>query len=322
MRATVLTGRYLHRNLDQAIEDAGIPTSSGEAYVIGNPGQGLAASVYKQLGYNKAAIPQRKYNAIQAELDTRFIRNLSLNLNYTWSRLFGNYSGLANPDELNASGGGRTNPNVSREFDEPWVGFTASGVPDNGILPLDRTHVFKASGTYSYDWMRSKSQTTDFSFFTTAESGTPLTTFVSIFGIPIVETKRGDRGRSPIFKQTDLNLTHRIRFGGENRFTIAFDFNVINVFNHNTPLAFAQNKTSAYWALAKTDVLPSGDTVAVTNLLTSSGVLAQYAAKEATICTTATSGICGTGVARSASFGKPIAWQDPRLVRFGVRFIF
>jgi hypothetical protein len=319
---TILTARYLHRNLDQVIEDAGIPTPSGEAYVIGNPGQGLAASVYKQLGYNKAAVPQRKYNAIQAEVDTRFVRNLSLNLNYTWSRLFGNYSGLANPDELNAAGGGRTNPNVSREFDEPWVGFTASGHPDNGILPLDRTHVFKASGTYSYDWMRSKAQTTDISFFTTAESGTPLTTFVNIFSIPIVETARGDRGRSPMFSQTDLNLTHRIRFGNENRFTIAVDFNVINVFNQNIPLAFNQNKTSAYWALAKTDVLPSGDTVAVTNLLTSSGVLTQYATKEATICTTATSGICGVGVARNLAFGQPIAWQDPRSVRFGFRFIF
>src|SRR5436189_6466018 len=94
---------------------------AGEAYVIGNPGEGLAAQVYKQLGYNKAAIPVRKYNAVQAELDTRFVRNLSLNLNYTWSRLFGNYSGLANPDELSGGGTGRTDPNVSRGFDEPWV---------------------------------------------------------------------------------------------------------------------------------------------------------------------------------------------------------
>ena len=319
MRATVLTGRYLHRNIDQTIEDAGIPTAAGEAYVIGNPGQGLAAQVYKTLGYAKAAVPVRKYNAIQAELDTRFVKSLSLNVNYTWSRLFGNYSGLANPDELNAAGGGRTNPNVSRGFDEPWVGFTASGRPDNGILPLDRTHVFKASGTYSHDWMRSKSQTTDFSFFTTAESGTPLTTFVNIFGIPIVETKRGDRGRSPLFKQTDLNLTHRINFGSENRFTIALDFNVINVFNHNTPLAFNQNKSSGYFALDQTDVVASGDTVAATNLLTSSGVLSQYAAAE-----TAWAAANGVPVAwaRNLAFGHPISWQEPRSVRFGFRLIF
>ena len=89
-------------------------------------------------------------------MDSRFVKNFNLNLNYTLSRLKGNYSGLANADEVNANGGGRTDPNVSRGFDEPWVGFAANGQPDNGVLPLDRTHVFKASGTYSFDWMGSK----------------------------------------------------------------------------------------------------------------------------------------------------------------------
>ncbi|HMG76169.1 MAG TPA: hypothetical protein VK582_21890, partial [Pyrinomonadaceae bacterium] len=321
-RATVLTARYLHRNLDQAIEDAGIPTAAGEAYVIGNPGQGLALKVLQQLGYAKAAVPERKYTAFQAELDTRYIRNFSFNLNYTLSRLKGNYSGLANPDELGAGGGPRLDPNVSRGFDEPWVGYSANGRPDNGILPLDRTHVFKASGTYTRDWTRGKSQSTDLSFFTTAESGTPRTTFVNIFGIPIPETKRGDLGRTPMFSQTDLNITHRIRFGNENRFTLALDFNVINAFNQDTILAFNQNKTSAYWNLKQVDIVASGDTVAATNILTSAGVLAQYAAREATICTTATSGICGTSVARNLAFKQPIAWQDPRSIRFGFRFIF
>ena len=324
MRSSILTVRYLHHTLNKTIEDAGIPTAAGEAYVIGNPGEGLAAKVYKDLGYNKAAIPERKYNAVQAELDTRFVRNLSLNLNYTWSRLFGNYSGLANPDELSGSGTGRTDPNVSREFDEPWVGFTASGHPDNGILPLDRTHIFKASGTYTIDWGEHKTNSTDISFYTFAESGTPLTTFVNIFGIPIVETKRGDRGRSPMLSQLDLNLTHRIRMGAENRFTLALDLNILNVFNQNTPIAFAQNKTSSYWALDQTDVVSATPdatlTVRATNVLTSSGVLSQYAATENLICTSG--GICGVGVARSASFGHPIAWQDPRSIRFGFRLIF
>lgn len=321
-RATVLTARYLHRNLDTAIEDAGIPTAAGEAYVIGNPGAGLHLSVLKTLGYNKAAVPERKYTAFQLELDTRYINNLSLNLNYTLSRLKGNYSGLANPDELGAGGGPRLDPNVSRGFDEPWVGYSANGQPDNGILPLDRTHVFKASGTYAHDWARSKTQTTDFSFFTTAESGTPRTTFVNIFGIPIPETKRGDLGRTPMFSQTDLNISHRIRFGNENRFTIALDFNVLNVFNQDTVLAFNQNKTSGYWAFAETSVVASGDTVAATNILTSAGVLSQYAAAEKLICTSATSGICGVDVARNVAFQRAIAWQDPRSIRFGFRFIF
>jgi hypothetical protein len=319
-RSTVLTARYLHRQLDHVIEDAGIPTDAGEAYVIGNPGEGLAAKVLKDLGYTNVAKPERIYNALQVEMDTRFFKGLSLNLNYTLSRLKGNYSGLANPDELNASGGPRLDPNVSRGFDEPWVGFTAAGGPDNGVLPLDRTHVFKASGAYTFDWWNSKVNATDLGFFYTIESGTPRTTFINAFGIPIPETKRGDLGRTPVFSQTDLNLSHRVKFGRENRFTLAFDVNVINLWNQNTELAYNQNKTSAYWALSETDVAGATDIVSATNILTTRGVLADYAATEPLICANAS--ICGTGVARNLMFGQPIAWQAPRFVRFGFRLFF
>ena len=334
VRDTNLSVRYLHRNLVHVIEDAGIPTSSGEAYVIGNPGEGLAASIPKALGYNQVAVPQRIYNAVQAEVDTRFVRNFSLNVNYTWSRLWGNYSGLANPDELTGTGTPRLDPNVSRGFDEPWVGFTAAGHPDNGLLPLDRTHVIKASGTYEYGWRNNKTNATDLSFFYTIESGTPRTTYVTIIGIPIPETTRNDLGRTPMFSQLDLNLTHKIKFGSDNKYAIALDFNVLNALNQDIPLAFQQNKSSSWMNLTEFSITPSGNKVTATNILTSSGVLTQYAAAEAVVCANPSApGVCGNpalgvapiqgvNVARSLSFGQPIAWQDPRSVRFGLRFMF
>jgi len=319
MKSTVLTARFLYRHLDQAIEDTGIPTAAGEAYVIGNPGQGLAAQLFQQLGYKKAAKPERVYKAFQVEYDTRFIKNLNLNLNYTLSRLWGNYSGLASTDEINAGGGGRTDPNVTRSFDEPWVGFTASGQPDNGLLGLDRTHVFKASGTYVFDWFHSSNNESYFSFFTTTESGTPKTTFVNIMGIPIPQTKRGDLGRMPMFTQTDINLSHRVKFGSENKFWIAFDFNVLNAFNENNVIAVNQNFHSSSFVLGASSTFFPGcannDKVCVTNILTGGGVLSQYAAAE-----TAFSG--GTLKARNIGFNQPIAFQDPRAVRFGLRFGF
>ncbi len=313
MRSSVFTARYLWRNLDQAIEDAGIPTAAGEAYVIGNPGQGLAADLYRRLGYNKAPKPHRKYNALQVELDSRYVKNFALNLNYTLSRLRGNYSGLAGPDELTAAGGSRNSPNVLRDFDEPWVGFTASGQEAIGILPLDRTHVFKASGAYTFDWWKNKANATDIGFFSTVESGTPKTTFVNIFGIPIPETQRGDLGRTPVFSQTDLSLTHSYRFGSDERFTLAFDLNILNAFNQNAILAVDQNKSSGYFALDTNDVIPGGSTPDVVNLLTSAGVLNQYRTAETAY---------GTAKARNVGFNLPIAFQDPRSVRFGFRFKF
>jgi len=314
MRSSVLSVRYLWRNLDEVIEDAGIPTEAGEAYVIGNPGKGLAASLYKQLGYNKAPEAQRTYKALQFEYDTRYFRNFSLNLNYTWSKLFGNYSGLSNPDEFStATGLGRSDPNVSRGFDEPWVGFTASGQPDNGILPLDRKHVFKASGTYTFDWWSSKTNSTDLSFFTTRQSGTPVTTFVAVFGIPIPQTRRGDLGRMPTFSQTDFNFSHRYKFGRDARYAVAVDLNIINAFNQAKVLVVDQNRTqNSYYSLDQTDIVPSGDTVAATNILTSSGVLNQL-----------NSSIADFGPsALNVRFNKPLFFQDPRQVRLGFRFIF
>lgn len=314
MRQSIVTARFLYRNLDQTIEDIGIPAPAGEAYVIGNPGLGLAADLYKQLGYNKIPKSVRQYKALQVEYDTRFVRNLSLNLNYTLSRLWGNYSGLASPDEVStATGVGRTTtPNTNRDFDEPWVGFTASGQEAIGILPLDRTHVFKASGTYTFDWWHNKTNSTDASFFTTAESGTPLTTFVNIFGIPIPETKRGDLGRSPMFTQTDLNFTHRIRFGRDNKYQIAMDFNVVNVFNENSVIAINQNKTGGSLKLNVGDVNSCADVLCATNYLTSNGVLTQYAAFET----------ANGAKSRNIAFGLPIAFQETRYVRFGFRFLF
>ncbi|MCU1290181.1 MAG: Outer rane receptor for ferrienterochelin and colicin [Acidobacteria bacterium] len=323
MRSTVFTARGLWRNLDQVIEDIGIPTAiGGEAFIIGNPGQGLAAELFQQLGYQKIPKAKRNYKALQLELDSRYISNFSFNFNYTLSRLYGNYSGLASPDEATAvTGVGRTTPNVNRDFDLPQVGFTASGEEALGLLPLDRTHVFKASGTYSFDWWANKSNTTDISFFTTAQSGTPRTTFVSIFGVPIPQTKRGDLGRTERYTQTDLNLTHRYRFGRDERFTLATDINVLNVFNENNVLAVNQNLHSNSFDLSIQDVNNCGENfVCSANFLTSNGVLNQYAAAEAGFAPS--EAVFGVNAARNIAFGQPIVRQEPRTIRFGFRLLF
>ncbi|HEY0098994.1 MAG TPA: TonB-dependent receptor [Pyrinomonadaceae bacterium] len=305
---SVFKTRYLHRNVDQAIEDAGFLTAEGsEAYIIGNPGRGLYAQRARQFGFNRVAEPQRRYDAFQVELDTRFVRNFNLNVNYTLSRLYGNYSGLANSDE-----NGRTSPGVNRNFDLPFVGFTAAGQPDNGRLATDRPHVFKASGTYSHGWFGRNTNTTDLSFFTTAQSGTPQTTFVDVFDIDIPKTRRGDLGRSEMFTQTDLNLTHRYRFGNENRFALAFDFNVLNVFNENNVLTLDTRESSAYYALGVSEVSATGNFVEAVNRLTSVGILNEL---NESVNHDPDFNI-------SRTYGLPNAFQAPRSVRFGFRFQF
>ncbi|HEX8608887.1 MAG TPA: hypothetical protein VF679_09650, partial [Pedobacter sp.] len=307
MRASVFTARYLRRNLDQVVEDAGIINAEGsEAYIIGNPGSGLHLETLKAAGYQRSVEAVRKYNALQLELDTRFIRNFSLNFNYVYSRLEGNYSGLGGTDE-----NGRVSPNVLRAFDLPQVGFNASGGEDYGVLGLDRPHAFKASGTYSFDWWGSKANSTDVSFFTTAQSGLPQTSFVSVFHIPIPLGARNDLGRTERFTQTDLNLSHRYRFGRDDRFALAFDVNVLNVLNEHNVLGLDTNLSqNSYFDLAFEDVVPSGNAVTATNILTSGGVRSFL------------DPFLKDPFYKNQAVGLPNQFQAPRSVRFGFRLLF
>ncbi|QQS43019.1 MAG: TonB-dependent receptor [Acidobacteriota bacterium] len=142
----LLAARYTHKQIDRTVEDVGVFNDQGsEAYIIGNPGLGLVCEI-SQSANQPCTKAQRDYDAVEIRVDKR-ATNYFFNASYTWSRLFGNYSGLASSDEF-----GRNSPNVNRFFDLPPLGYTANGVPDNGKLATDRPHVFKAYGGYSFDW--------------------------------------------------------------------------------------------------------------------------------------------------------------------------
>jgi hypothetical protein len=111
-----------------------------------------------------------------------------------------------------------------RAFDLPHCGYTATGEPDDGRLATDHPHVFIAFGAYIFDWMGNKSNETTFSAFQTFQSGTPQSTTVAFFAATIL-TKRGDLGRTPMLSQTDLSLSHKVKFGRDNRFSLAGDLN-------------------------------------------------------------------------------------------------
>jgi hypothetical protein len=304
-RDYVLKGRYTYKNVDQAVEDAGIRNNEGsEAYIIGNPGQGLHLELLNELGYDRAATPERQYNAVEVQLDKRLSSNYYFNLNYTWSRLYGNYSGLASSDEA-----GRTSPGVNRFFDLPFIGFTVAGEPDNGLLATDRTHVFNAYGAYVFDWKGSKTNTTEISGFTTFQSGTPVSTTVTYI-VPLFLDGRGDMGRTPMFTQTDLAVSHKYRFGRDNRFTFAADLNILNLFDEENVLGYFTSKSAVTMDPSTFDL----SEIDGANALTSGslyGPINTY--------------LQGTSVALNrmdARYGQSNSFQGPRSVRFGFRLLF
>jgi Carboxypeptidase regulatory-like domain/TonB-dependent Receptor Plug Domain len=237
----VVQARYTRKKLDRTIEDSGFLTPTGsEAYIIGNPGFGLSAQTAIAQGF-KPQKAVRKYDAFEIRLDRRFADDFYFNANYTLSRLYGNYSGLASTDEETSTGNGRTDPNVSRYFDAPFTETVVTGGETLGRLATDRPHVFKFAGAYSLDWNKrfgfASNNTTEFQTFFTAQSGTPLTTNADVQGYDnVILFGRGDLGRTETFTETDFAIRHRYRFGRDDRFTIVGEIDVLNVFNQNNEL--------------------------------------------------------------------------------------
>ncbi|MCK7476290.1 MAG: hypothetical protein M0C28_00895 [Candidatus Moduliflexus flocculans] len=88
---------------------------------------------------------KREYYGMNVSLEKRFSHNWQGGINYTLSRVEGNYSGLSSSDE-----GGRNSPNVERFFDMWFMMFRLDGQRLDGPLPQDRTHYFKAYGSYAF----------------------------------------------------------------------------------------------------------------------------------------------------------------------------
>jgi hypothetical protein len=295
--------RYTLKNLDDAIEDAGFPTPEGsEAYIIGNPGSGLHAEVAQQFGYAKVAKPQRRYDGLEVVLNRRIADNYYFNLGYTYSRLYGNYSGLASSDEL-----GRTSPGVNRFFDLPFIGFTTDGIPDNGRLATDRPHVFNAFGGYSFNWWGSSKNTTDVSFFTTAQSGTPLTTVITLYSAGTVLRGRGDQGRTPAFTQTDFTASHKVKLSEAT--SVTFYFTAINLFDEENTLLKVRTISPVNFGAA----LGLGDEPTTINRLLTQGILSNIEAYLAD---------AANPQRRDTAYGMPSSFQGPRQLRLGLKVNF
>jgi Carboxypeptidase regulatory-like domain/TonB dependent receptor/TonB-dependent Receptor Plug Domain len=331
----ILESRYTRKNIIRAIDDIGyhnnisLANRDNEEYFIGNPGEGVCARPacgrYSIPGA-VAAKAVRIYNAVETRVQKRFGK-LSLDSSYTWSRLFGNYAGSASSDEAQRNGGvGRASPAVSRYFDLPFLGYTLDGKRDDGLLPTDRTHFVKVSGNYSFNWLGSKSSTTNLGVFYIIGSGTPVTTrarYAAVSGQ--IVSGRGNLGRTATLSQTDFSLSQRYKFGSDNRYAVAFDFNVLNLLNQRTELSRRETITrSNYPPSSVTGCTVVGfdpnnsplrclDRAVFNGGITSAAILA-FANSNPTNAVSPPN--------RDERYNLPQLYQTERAVRFGFRFLF
>jgi outer membrane receptor protein involved in Fe transport len=236
---------FIHNRLGRTIEDMGALVNGDSVYVIGNPGEGrntVTPASYAPTANFATPKPKRQYDALEVTFERRFSKNWFGSANYTFSRLYGNYSGTANSDEIQTPTTGITSKNAQQQegtiarpgsnahigWDIDEVLWDSRGNLDVlGRLATDRPHVVKLYGAYQF------SIGTQIGAFFYGGSGTPIST--QVVGqdqyAPLVNG-RGDMGRTPILTRTDLLLSHELSLADRKR--LRLELNVQNIFNQKT----------------------------------------------------------------------------------------
>lgn len=295
------TVRYSRKRLLRVIEDIGVLDNEGsEQYVIGNPGFGLTRNDPQHIYDGKAPsgeflVPKAKrdYDGLEFRVQGQILRNTYALASYTYSRLYGNYSGLANSDE-----NGRSDPGVSRAFDLPYYYFNSKGQNAEGRLATDRPHTITFFGSQDVKWLGG---TTTLGLSQVAFSGSPLSTQVGYISAPTFPNGRGDLGRTPFYTQTDVTLKHTIRIN--ERWSITPEAYAYNIFNQNAV-------TNTQQTIQRTGNITTGQ-------LPLSKFFSGYNVNDYVNPTNPT-----PGVFYSPIYTLPIAYQSPREIRLGLRLQF
>jgi hypothetical protein len=358
--------RYDRRRLDHVIEDSSLSDKVwGEIYTIVNPGEGVNSTLdgyatflaslgqsfgiqnegyaFSNTGYwgpgaafgTCASCPPmpkaiRNYDGVEIRLTRAPSHGLSGMFSYTYSSLWGNYTGLTTTDQTDGGITGRNSPDTTRSFDEPFYYFNTKGTSNAGPLPTDRPNVFKGNVSYQLPWKR---QTTTFGLFQQFYQGSPVSSYIDLFSGEYnsepyeaayifgrgqyVNTTTDASGnitlgspyarRTPWFIQSDLNASEAFKIGDQK--TVSFEATAINALN--------QRAVTAYWGAI--DSMNFNTPLAPGGLNLYSGA-ALYQAAETGYTPSAL--INADGVVMNSQYGKPYLYQLGRNLRFALRYTF
>jgi hypothetical protein len=223
-----ISARFLHNYIVNAIEDIGILMPDGsEHYYNGNPGSAWIQAKFQE-GIDSGILPAgikaskavREYTSVTINLDRKFKDNWLGGMSYTWSRLYGNFAGLASSDEH-----GRKSPSVERYYDGWFLTYNQFGEEEFGPLATDRPHQFKFYGAYTFDWGLT------FGFNAFAMQGSPLQTEMYLNGMQgYYPLGRGSDGRNPFLWQLDIYAEYNLKLS--DKYTLNFNVNVSNITNN------------------------------------------------------------------------------------------
>ena len=172
----------------------------------------------------------RNYDGLEVRLTKDASRGWAGMFSYTWSRLWGNYTGLTTTDQIDGGTTGRDSPDTTRSFDEPFYYFKYQGKSNSGPLPTDRPNAVKGNVYYPFPW---KGMTSTIGLFQVAYQGSPVRTasgsryqmhqpdrgHIRLWSWQVGEYHPGPSHRSctfgnpyarrtPWYTQTDVNFAH------------------------------------------------------------------------------------------------------------------
>ncbi|MDY0231763.1 MAG: TonB-dependent receptor, partial [Candidatus Saccharicenans sp.] len=224
-----LSARLVYKHLIRTIEDVGalewVDETLQEIFYITNPGYGYSRPISEGGKFADEYWPvpkaKRDYYGMNLSLEKRFSDNWMGGINYTLSRVQGNYSGLSSADE-----DGRNAPNVTLYYDDWFMAYDVYGNVLKGPMPHDRTHYFKAYGSYVFPFGLTVGLTAY------GRSGLPLTTNLRMNNRYIYPENRADIGRLPFTFWADIFLEYALKLAG--KYTAAINLQINNVTNTKT----------------------------------------------------------------------------------------
>jgi hypothetical protein len=234
--------------------------------------------------------PKRDYDAVTLYLTKVFADDWLAQASYSISYLRGNYAGLFRPETQ------QLDPNINSDFD-----LRSLLANRDGPLPGDRTHQIKLYG--AKDWILTPEHHVTTGISLKARSGTPTGYFGShpVYGPD--ETfilPRGSGPRNPWEFGADLALGYRFQIDKDKSVQATVD--IFNLFNLQAVTLTDQRYTAS-------DVLP---------------VIGGTANPDGTISGLVHSadGTPFDPQEKNPNFGRPLAYQSPRVFRFGLRTTF
>ena len=91
----------------------------------------------------------RNYDGLELRLTKSASKGWAGMFSYTWSSLWGNYTGLTTTDQIDGGTTGRASPDTTRSFDEPFYYFGLMASRNTGPLPTDRPNAVKGNVYYT-----------------------------------------------------------------------------------------------------------------------------------------------------------------------------